>query len=194
MFNRVQANNTYLDGKPWENIISEDSVMITNNIKAKNINATFTKLNQFNGYNFNEVIDDTVFKGKDDKIKGHKLFSNLTLFEARVENGINTTNLINYLFKPFKKEKDFQITPNLIIKNLNISSTINDVPVEAITPNVCKDVIITGEQIFGKVTSYKNTFIKGNRLNGLNITQINEDTLKIYEPFEFESVDIGKTL
>lgn len=104
------------------------------------------------------------------------------------------TRLLGQIRGTINLHNNVNLPPNVIIKNLKILHFINDIPTDKITTkNMCQDIVIDGEQKIEKLISFKNVFIKGNKLNGLDVTEIEENTLKADEPFEFDTVHLGET-
>lgn len=189
----ITTKNTYYNGNKLNNVITE-KVAILNNIHAKLINVTNAKLNNMNGINVTRLIEDTVFKGDKSTISGRKEFTNLTITEANVTNGINMSQILNQIKGTVILLSNLDLPPvNITIKNLEVVYFMNDIPMDKITSGrMCEDIIVTGEQKFDNLTSMKNIFIKGNKLNGFDINHITDDALKINESFEFDTVHLGE--
>lgn len=170
-------------------------MVINKNIKAKSINVANLILHEnFNGINFENLINDTVFKEQHAEIDGDKYFTNLTVVNAQIERGVNFKALPNSLNSTHSIDDTIELPFDTVMKSIHFTESINDIPYEEFMTkrSNCHNLVIDGEYTFKRITNYKNTFLNTDLLNGLNLTEISEKSLKTYESFEFDSVTFGK--
>ena len=138
-----------------------------------------------------DIQKDLVLVNERQTISGEKTFTDIILEENSLVLGlINNINMsfLNDVFLVFGNQhvKSKTFNRNVIINNLTVEGTINNIPVSEI-------VSLQGGQIFGSRTLEGNTFsvidaknveVTGT-VNGINIKEMVDDTMTYYGKFNF---------
>ncbi|XP_047132017.1 uncharacterized protein LOC100213957 isoform X1 [Hydra vulgaris] len=163
----------------------------------KNIlSASFDKIivnGTINDVNFEKLLDQAVFKNRNQILKGNKLFSEDlygTNINSTFVNGfdINNLGLVRTEGLDYQEIKGLKTFYNLTwLHNLTMATTINGVDFKEFSQNLVqtnKDQTVVGDTVFQNGFSVlsnihvSNHSIVNGLINGVNISNLNETTLK----------------
>lgn len=181
---RISSNVTKLN----RNQILEN-VTRNGNFKVRQIKAgKLTVKGLVNDLKFNKIVNDTVRKNTEKFIGGQKFLKNLTIENLHVENGVSD-NLEEITKLTF--DKPLNLT-NIKIKNIHFKNEFNGVN-RADFGSDSDNATITENQIFDTVIVYGKVDIASKKINQEEVEDLVENTVKIDEPFEFNSVKFGES-
>lgn len=201
-FFRIDAKKSKIGGKSWNDILIANKLeflpgttVIKNNVNINSINASkmFVKEN-INGLNVDYMLKDSVFKYNTSNVNGVKLFQNITIENLTVNYGVNMKKLPSILNKPMKIESDIKFPENFIVNNIYFDHSLNGILKTDFSLNPqkhCASLVFDGARNFERIVVYQDTYIRSNFINHLNITEVHQNSIKMNEPFQFETLNLG---
>ncbi|XP_056638010.1 uncharacterized protein LOC130446041 isoform X2 [Diorhabda sublineata] len=201
----LKSNSTSLGKHPWRDVVTVDTNQTLKGVwTLSHLIANTTTVEHFNikglinGINLTEFLKDAVPKDTESKIFGTKYFETL-----------NVTNLwINNKFDLDKRVKDI-VDGKIIFPTIEKLDSISAENVYF--GNKCNGIekskfekpgisVINGTLIvddlnkFDKIIVMGTVYVESNKLNHVDMDDLEFNTAKIDEPTYFENADFGKSL
>lgn len=194
---RIESRRTLFDNKKLSTVKADanrtnsETVYIDDDYNVESVKAkTITVKGLVNDLFFDEMVNDTVTKDTDRLVRGHKYFGEkLTTVELSVNKGFDVPSEIDEL----ALAGPFEIT-TVKIENLYFEKEFNGVDRHSFGKNEthedgCRTV--EGEQVFNTLTIFGGAYIASNQINGIDVRELSENSVKLDEPFEFNFVTFG---
>lgn len=187
-------SNALTDGNQTIN-----NTMTFNNLLCDALTVTNLNISGFvNGLNVTEMFNDVVTTDTPSHISSHKTLMSLTIENLKVKNNPDFIKQMKSLRKyNVKVEGDMYIENEVRVKNIHFIDSFNGVKKDNFTLNESHENgshLVHGSQEFDSIKVFGRVFVGSNVINGVNLTDFEDNTIKIDEPFEFETVTFSKCL
>lgn len=168
--------------------------LICNTLKTNNLN-----INGFvNDLNISELLQDVATADTAFKIFSHKTIKSLTVEHLKAKNDFDLINQSKALEQyDIKLTGDMYLDNEVSINNIYFTDTCNRVEKNNfIVSKKYKNgsYLISGNQEFDVIKVFGKVFVDSNIINEENLTDFELNTVKVDEPFDFETVTFSKYL
>ncbi|XP_015834885.2 uncharacterized protein clos isoform X1 [Tribolium castaneum] len=174
--NETVFNNDFNETSS-ENVVITRELLEVDKIKARSILVK----GLVNDLNFTQIVNDTVRKDSNGFIGGHKNFNKLTINNLHAETGITLDSLE---IDKLTIDKPLNLT-NLKVKNIHFENEFNGIDRKIFGNDT--DNTISQNLTLGTVVVFGTVQIASNKINGVEIEHLVENSVKLDEPFEFDS-------
>lgn len=150
-----------------------------------------------NGYNFNKMLEDTVFIGQTYHIKGFKQFAGMSVENLTAVHGLNLEFMSEKIINDgLVFNQDVELPNNISVENILFNGDFNGV-----TRTNFRSLLIAengsdivGTQRFGKIVILGNAYIEDGQINNQIVQDMVDNSVKIDEITSFNSFTFGKLL
>lgn len=167
-------------------------------VTAKRIESKTIQCNSLiNGMNFTDMVTDSIFYGQKQKIMGHKIFTDLNIENLEAGN-IDLDELqyaIEELQEVFELEANTDFPDDINVENITFVDKFNDIPSASFGNQWLSNLdgeLIKSNQTFKKIIIIGNCFIPSGLINNISIKDIAENSIKLDEDFEFETITFSE--
>ncbi|KAG5875472.1 hypothetical protein JTB14_016239 [Gonioctena quinquepunctata] len=197
VFLSISAKNTTFGLHPWNEVIKTtgDQSFTGNIIVKKFLTAKSSSVDKMrvdgriNGFNFTDIANDAVTFDTPFKIFGNKTFRNLTIDKLKVVNDFEFDRYLGINQKTFAMKK-LEGLENLSVEHIHFGQKLNNVDKSDLGSFMDDNELdVKGDKEIDKITVFGNVYVESNFVNNVNLGELENNTVKIDEPFHFDSVE-----
>lgn len=181
--NTINTKNAQVGKKFWSNVLTTHQNQVIagrttiKNLKANNFESTFLYSHgTINGYNFSDIVDDSIMYSEVIDMVKPKHFINLTVDELTTHD--------NYSYSDFLQLVENVELPFIEIENLTLNGTCNGIAKENFNNALSLQ--------FNNITILGGLQIDSDYINSLKIEDLVNKTVKRDESFHFENAIFGR--
>lgn len=195
---RIKSNITKFGNLPWKDVIrtNEDqsingTITFSKNLTAKSISAQIVDLEGLiNGENFTEILNDAVTHDSTRRINGTKTFKNITIHFLELTKKLEESEMDLTTVRL----SDIDVMDTVSVRNIVCNEKLNDIAKEDFRDFLDEEfeLVLDGDETLGNVTVYGNVYIDSNRIGDISLEDLENNTVKTDESFEFDTVEFCK--
>ncbi|KAF5285037.1 hypothetical protein FQR65_LT02349 [Abscondita terminalis] len=208
--NRVSNVKTLFGERLWEKVattqpdelVIPETVVINDSLQIDELEIDSLQLlpnSLINNHNFTFIIEDSVFRRSDIKLNRRIAFENVVIENLQADN-INFNKIpkiINESKELLQFDKNLNLPLTISIDEINFTDSLNNMHSSDFASHWLsygEEEIFSSDQTFKKIMVYDNLFVESGFLNDVNITYVNEDSIKIDEDYHFQTTTFTKGL
>ncbi|XP_018568702.1 uncharacterized protein LOC108908983 [Anoplophora glabripennis] len=196
----IKSVNVKLGSHNWNDTITPgkqtiNSTMTFNNLACDMLKANNLNINGFvNDLNISELLKDVATVDTAFKIFSHKTLKSLTIENLKAKNSFD---FMNHMKHDIKLAGDLYIDKEVAISNIHFTDSCNGVEKNNFTVSKKFEngsYFIDGSQEFDTIKVFGAVFVDSNIINDVNLTDFEYNTIKVDEPFDFETVTFNEII